>query len=112
MKLDGVKSLFETKFVAFGMVWSVWDWSVFIIVIVLIIVILGVGILFCCLIGDTKENVEKEALENVKSKREMANMDEREEASQMHMEALSNNGSNFLKKANKGMSFKKDGDGM
>ena len=57
----------------YGTQWSALDWTVAVVIICIILVCLGIGLLFCCLLGGDKESDEKDALDAVVKEREKLN---------------------------------------
>ena len=56
-----LKNIYETKFVIDGVIWSVWDWTIFIFIIAFIAVAALVFFLFCLCCAPTRYEEEMEA---------------------------------------------------
>ena len=56
-----LKDIFKTKIVVFGVIWTVFDWTIFIIVVAILIVATLVFCLFCCCIENSREEEEERA---------------------------------------------------
>ena len=73
MKLKmNLKDIYETKFIVFGVVWSVWDWTVFVFILAFIVVISAVAFFccWCCYPERYQEEKEAEEDQDAKSKAE------------------------------------------
>ena len=56
-----LKGIYDTKFVVNGVVWSVWDWTLFVFLVAFIAVAATLAFLFCLCCAPTKYEEEKEA---------------------------------------------------
>ena len=56
-------TIFNTKFVIWETEWSVIDWTIFCIVLAIIIVAVLIGLCFCCCIGSTEAEENRDARE-------------------------------------------------
>ena len=65
-----LKGIHDTKFVLFGQIWSVWDWTVFVIILFVILVSFGLTILLCICCGPTQQEDEEELEEELKLERQ------------------------------------------
>ena len=63
----------ETKFLAWGMVWDVMDWTAFIIILCIVFVLVLGIIVGCCMCGGDKALEETLALEKAEIERNAAN---------------------------------------
>ena len=51
-----LQDIYQTKFIAMGSEWTVFDWTIFVLVIAVLVVASIIFLLFCCCIsGDAKE---------------------------------------------------------
>ena len=59
---------------AFGAIWSVWDWTVFVMVASTILISGGLSFLLCICCGTTMEQEEAEAIERVEQEKTKAEL--------------------------------------
>ena len=67
---EPLKGIHNTKFVLFGQIWSVWDWTVFVIILFVVLVSFGLTILLCICCGPTQQEDEEELEEELKLERQ------------------------------------------
>ena len=65
-----LKGMHDTKFVALGAVWSVWNWTLFVTVAATLVVGAGLAFVICMCAGDTEESDEREVRERVAAEKE------------------------------------------
>ena len=66
---NGLKNMFETKFMVWNTEWSVIDWTILCIIIAIIIVAVLLGLCFCCCVGSTEAEELKEAREKAENEK-------------------------------------------
>ena len=76
----GLKSIFETKFVIEGVVWSVWDWTIFVILVAIILVAALLFFLICWCCYPNRYDEEKDAVDDQNNKSLNRSREEQAEA--------------------------------
>lgn len=80
----GLKNIFETKFVIGGVVWTVWDWTIFVFILGFIIVGSLIAFLICwCCYPNRYEEEEEAVMDQDKMSLDMSLKKEREALSRL-----------------------------
>lgn len=76
----GLKNIFETKFVIEGVVWSVWDWTIFVFIVAIIVVAALIAFLICWCCYPNRYEDEKEAVDDQNNQSMNKSREEQEKA--------------------------------
>lgn len=78
----GLKSIYETKFIVGGVVWNVWDWTIFVFILGFIVVGGLIAFLICCCCYPNRYDDEYDAVKEQNNMSMNDSLRERDQAAQ------------------------------